>query len=255
MASISTINFLTSQHIHQLDAQVAGLEEALTQIGNRLVDALIDLEAANGWQAQTTIRQIAWIQSQLRGQLNMLGWDELAGRFVNGYDEAALFGRQILEAIGHPSAQLVPMRADTIQNLRALDLAAFNEHGNQMIRVLSRELAYSTLVGKRRSDCIRSMTKAMDGQVKQATVFIDTSLRAFDRTVNMQLWDEAGIERFRFYGPADNVTRPFCAGHVGKTYTLFEIKRMSNGSARFGNVLVYGGGPRCRHTWSPISNP
>lgn len=249
MATVTTLNYLVNQHIRELDAQVAGLEEALTQIGNRLVDALIDLEGANGWQAQTTIRQIVWMQSQLRGQLNMLGWEELAGRFLNSYDEAALFGKQILEAIGHPSAQLVPMRSDTIQNLKAIDLSAFNEYGNGMIRVLSRELAYNTLAGKKRSDCIRSMTKAMDGQVDQATTFVDTALKQFDRAVTAEQWDEAGIDRYTFYGPNDNVTSVWCKEHVGKIYTAAQVDALKNPSGR--SARIHGGHVRCRHLFVP----
>lgn len=95
----------------------------------------------------------------------------------------------------------------------------------------------------------------MDGQKDKAVVHADRALRSFDRFVNNTLFQAAGITSYKYFGPNDNVTRPFCRDHVGKVYQLAEIKQMSNGSTRYGDVLLYGGGPRCRHTWTPQATP
>jgi SPP1 gp7 family putative phage head morphogenesis protein len=251
MAAFHSITSLYSAHISEMDAAVTGFEQGLAGIGRKLTNALIDIAGDNAWQSQSLARQITWIQSQLRGQLNVLGYDDLSARFVNTYDEAELFGRQILQTIGKPDAMLIPMRTDTVANLKRFDLSAFSERGNDMIRVLSRELTFNTLAGKKRSDVIESLKSAMDGQTSQATTFADTALRSFDRFVNTELWTSAGIKNYKYFGPSDNRTRPFCAARVGKVYTLAEIKKWNNGSDRFSNVMSFMGGPRCRHVLVP----
>jgi hypothetical protein len=60
---------------------------------------------------------------------------------------------------------------------------------------------------------------------------------------------DAGIKQYKYIGPSLNI-RPFCAIHLGRTYTLDEIKAMSNGQGL--PVLYYCGGYNCRHTWMPI---
>lgn len=242
-------------HVDKMTAQVAGFRDGMAVIGDRFIDELINIAGDNSWQAQSLARQIAHIQVQLRGQLNQSGYSELAAKFVNNYDESELFARQILQELGKLSGQLVPMRPDTVKNLKAFDLTRFDEQGNGIIRSLSRELVLNTVGGKKRSDVIKSLTDEMDGQVEQATNFADTALRSYDRFVNTEMFVGAGITHFRYFGPKDVSNRPFCREHVGKVYSLDEIKKMSNGSTRFGNVLVYGGGARCRHTWTPVVDP
>jgi hypothetical protein len=102
----------------------------------------------------------------------------------------------------------------------------------------------------------------------------DTSSTIFLRSVHERGY--ARIEatqgtplRFRFYGPDDKLERPFChALHQGKaisraqgkrklfapastspdrSYTRAEIARMDNG--QLPNVMLTGGGYRCRHQW------
>jgi|SRR5581483_1335104 len=258
MATVTSLNYLFTAHEANISAKVDGFERALEQIAGRLRKGLIDLEmnSINGdplsWQERLLQRQIVHLQVQIRGQLNNAGYPELVDKFMTAYDESALFGQQVLEAIGKSDALLQPMRPDTVKNLKQFDMTAFEEIGNNAIRELSKQLTLNALVGKKRSDVIESMNNVLDAQFTgKAELYADTALRSFDRTVNMQLWKAAGIGKYKYFGPKDNVNRPFCASHVGKTYPLAEIQKMSNGSAQFANVLVYGGGPRCRHTWTP----
>lgn len=251
MAAITSVNWLFNKNDQAMTSSVEGLKSALEEIGNELVLAVDALQFSTGWRQQSLMQQIVIIQRNARAQLNVMGWESAAAKFVNSFDEVELLGKQVLGALGRDLILKIPQRADTVENLKALDLSAFDDYGNIAIRQLSKEVALNTLIGKPRTAVIKSMTKIMDGNVEAATQYADTSIRLFDRTVNGQLYEEAGIDTYAYFGPKDKVTRPFCLEHVGKIYTLAEIKKMNNGSAKFGNVWLYGGGPRCRHSFQP----
>ncbi len=97
---------------------------------------------------------------------------------------------------------------------------------------------------------------------------IETATSAMSRAVTARKADEAGLTYYRYFGPNDSVTRPFCdyvLGDVAKlpkrvqvpvqrdsrVYTRDEIDRMSNGQGL--DVLTYCGGWNCRHQWRPIT--
>lgn len=249
MASPTTA--LLTAHDQALDAKIAGFTETLQEIANTLKNALLDLDGVFGTEPALIRKQIVHLQVELRGQLNAAGYPELIQEFVSGYDESLIFGRQILGAIGRADVQLDPIRQHTLVNLKQFDLSKFDEIGNSAIRELSRQVTLNTLVGVKRSQVINSMNAVLDGQfANQGALYADTALRSFDRFANSQLWAEAGIDRYRYLGPNDRTTRPFCRSHVNRIYTLAQIKAMNNGT-RYSDVLIYAGGPRCRHSWIP----
>ena len=254
MATVHSIAFLVESHIRSLDDRIAGFEEGLQEVADGLHDLLVDaVPRLEGARRDLLLRQVVHLQSQIRGQLNKSGYSDLIEEFISGYDESEVFAKQILEALGHSSAMRVPMRADTLEQLKQFDLDAFEEFGADAVRQVGRELTLNTLVGKPRSAVIKACDAVLQGQfVGQGDVLADTALRSYDRTVCMADWQEAGITKFKYFGPADKKNRGFCRERVGKVFTLDQIKAISNGSAQFGDVLRYGGGPRCRHTWQPV---
>lgn len=58
--------------------------------------------------------------------------------------------------------------------------------------------------------------------------------------------------KFRYVGPLDNKTRPFCADVLArdKLFTLREIRELDrHPDAQLEPVFIYGGGFNCRHRW------
>lgn len=55
-----------------------------------------------------------------------------------------------------------------------------------------------------------------------------------------------------YMGVLDNLTRPFCRQHVGKTYRLSEVKKMDNGQGL--DVVTAKGGYNCRHVWLYVTD-
>lgn len=132
--------------------------------------------------------------------------------------------------------------------------------------------------GLKLSELYRVMNERMGQAPATAASVADTSATIFLRSVHERGYariEEDAPEplRFRFIGPHDKLERPFCdALHQGKaidrqqgkrrlfapastaadgSYTREEIARMENG--QIPNVMLSGGGYRCRHQWIPVS--
>lgn len=63
---------------------------------------------------------------------------------------------------------------------------------------------------------------------------------------------KARVKRFKYVGPLDDKTRPFCRLHVGKVFTTDEIARMDNEQGL--PVITNLGGWNCRHEWRPVKD-
>src|SRR5262249_41168603 len=79
-----------------------------------------------------------------------------------------------------------------------------------------------------------------------------TTRMAYSRVVHMEKAKRAGITKFLYVGPDDDITRPFCHEHVDQVFTAEEIARMDNGQDL--PVEIYCGGFNCRHHWRPVSD-
>ena len=78
-----------------------------------------------------------------------------------------------------------------------------------------------------------------------------TATSGFNRTITAMKAEQLGLTLFLYLGPMDNRTREFCAKRVNKVYPKDEIAQMDNGQGL--DVMIYGGGYRCRHEWRPVS--
>ncbi|MCS7054079.1 MAG: hypothetical protein NZM09_10155 [Ignavibacterium sp.] len=78
---------------------------------------------------------------------------------------------------------------------------------------------------------------------------IDTHKAAADRLIRVKNLEDGGWKYLRYAGPSGTI-RPFCIDHVGRIYSIEEIKKMVN---MFGQpALYYQGGYNCRHRWDPV---
>jgi len=72
---------------------------------------------------------------------------------------------------------------------------------------------------------------------------------AADRLIRVKNLEASGWKYLRYAGPSGTV-RPFCVEHIGRVYSIDEIKGMVN---MFGQpALYYQGGYNCRHRWDPV---
>lgn len=109
----------------------------------------------------------------------------------------------------------------------------------------------SVVLGKR-PDPDAIIDNLGDAAFRHVKTELNTAGMAFQRLTHIKKAEKAGITKFLYVGPDDERTRPFCAEHVDRVYSLEEIRAMDNGQGL--PVEVYGGGYNCRHHWRPISD-
>jgi len=64
---------------------------------------------------------------------------------------------------------------------------------------------------------------------------------------------QLGLEFYRYSGPQDSVTRPFCQRLVGAVLSAEEVGGLDNGQTGAGTAMVACGGYNCRHRWAATS--
>lgn len=87
----------------------------------------------------------------------------------------------------------------------------------------------------------------------QARQLFHDSTQEFSREVNAAKAEAVGLKYYRYWGPLDGITRPFCRKHVGQVYTLEEINALDNEQTGRGSVMIAAGGYNCRHHWRGVS--
>jgi len=85
---------------------------------------------------------------------------------------------------------------------------------------------------------------------RYSKTLVETSWRTMESGYTINQAEKVGVQKFRYDGPEDAKNRQFCAEHVGKIYTLDEIKQMYNDFGQ--SAWIYRGGWNCRHYWTPI---
>jgi hypothetical protein len=87
---------------------------------------------------------------------------------------------------------------------------------------------------------------------KAARQIIRDETMAFARTAHQLKAESMDLKWFRYSGPDDSVTRPFCAARVARAFERTKIDEMDNGQTGPGTALTACGGFNCRHRWAAV---
>ena len=115
-----------------------------------------------------------------------------------------------------------------------------------------RNAVLDTIVGGKKVNPRDIVENAEGRKLANLETEINTTLMAYQRVLHFEKAKKAGVDKFLYIGPDDEITREFCKDHVGGIYTREEIDAMDNGQGL--PVSIYGGGYNCRHHWRPVSD-
>jgi len=125
----------------------------------------------------------------------------------------------------------------------------------------------ATISGTSFDPVMDEIEKRMKITKEQAKVVVTTSVHASARTAMVEVAEDSGLDYvYRYTGPDDRVTRPFCRfygfpeGPASKVaYTREALKALAKDpnqkkqpAGKTGDTRSYAGGWNCRHNWSPI---
>lgn len=96
---------------------------------------------------------------------------------------------------------------------------------------------------------LRKVTGRSEGQAEK--LFHDATME-HSRSVSHVMAKDRGYKHYQYFGPDDQITRPFCDRIIRGVYSEDEIAKMDNGQTGTGTVFTAGGGYWCRHHWRPV---
>jgi hypothetical protein len=107
-----------------------------------------------------------------------------------------------------------------------------------------------TLEDARFNILVAELQDELEVMGRNAKIEISEGIKTFDRAVASEQMKEAGIERFVYDGPDDDVTRDACHAVLNDPrqetgWTREDIAELDDVS------FIGGGGYNCRHDWLP----
>ena len=135
--------------------------------------------------------------------------------------------------------------------------------GDQYAAQISNKIYSAVLVGDSVEDLTEEVSQLLVGgtdkagrsMAAHAKTIATTGYREADSIILEKKGEEFDIKKWEYAGSLIKDSREWCVDHVGKTYTMEEIKAWEERSwkgKRSGNPFVTRGGWNCRHRWLPV---
>jgi hypothetical protein len=235
---------------HSAQAKVTGLlVEKL-----KTTDGQIDVTAAN----RAILRRV---DKLFADAMESAGYEKLVGEFVNSFQGQLPYFDRLLEAISET------LKTPLVAKWEKADLSAFAGQQAATIDTLLAVVDGAAMMAKRKAlmnvnalpfkDLVEEISTVFSRTVPESVGLAETGMAMFFRTVSdrgFQHIEESlpeGALKYRFEGPLDRLTRPWCRHTLADTLThplaRTQIERLDNGSLP--NPWISGGGYRCRHQW------
>lgn len=258
-----------AKHLKAVDGSMDGFAEIMESIMNDV------LKKIDGYSKQfiqagelSTSQVLEAVQNnQIREDiLTMLqesGFEDAADLYVNNWDELSIDGLSDIMAEADIPLSFTSSNLDLMSQLQDFNIAKALDIERALAQNLQSSIANMALGGASWTDTFPELKKRVDIDVhKHLKAQLNTGLSVFDRQISNEKLDEAGITKYLYYGPNDEVTRDFCK-HVFrvqnssdfKGWTRARIESLRNrsdwqsGSSGLGSPFTAGGGWNCRHVW------
>lgn len=132
---------------------------------------------------------------------------------------------------------------------------------SQLSSELSLQVYNSSLLKEKRILAISKVNNIINSRgkggnsIKGMKILFVTKVLELSSLVNKIVSAEKGITNWKYVGPNDGKTRPWCRAHVNKVLNTQEIQDWNNQSwkgKKFGDPFIERGGWNCRHHWLPV---
>ena len=236
------------------DALIGKLEEYQKEYERLLQKKKFDLDE-DGKLKRTTKN---YNKAQKLDPMDELGFNKIAISHVEKYDEVADNQIKFNKRIGIKT-DLDFRDVTIIKQFKNTDLANMFGEGAQLDALIKKQLVNAIALNADYQKTVENLAKDLLGSglkggklARHSNTYMRTSLLGMSRSIDKEIYDRLGEDKFIYAGPVqDKRIRPFCARHVGKTYTREEIEQfpVQNGSGLDG--FFSPGGWNCRHRMVP----
>lgn len=230
-------------------ANAERLERIFELLTRRMTAFVMDAprNADDLFELEWAVASRATIQQIMR-ETYLEGIDEI----IRDFQEIAEQAETMVGAYA-PFAQL---NAEVVRQLQQITFNGLETLGQDFANKVADQIYQNTLTTQPFEASVEIIRQSVDADLaRYARVALHDGLMDFDRSITMNMSLEAGAERFKYFGPDDEVTRDHCDKYVGKTMTIDEINEAWSGSwsgKREGSPFVVAGGYNCRHRFRPV---
>ena len=255
-------------HNREIDSLVERFERELQGIvasaqAHALADLQAQLKIMDGQIARTAANQrvLRRVDDIFESAMDRAGYGHLVEEFTKRFNGQIPFFQQTLDAIS------VQLKTPLTVTFTAADRAVFESQQLSAAENLSSVVDALAAAAKREalfsvgalnfSDLAQEIAARFAKAIPEAATIAETSMVMYYRTITDRGFAqiEAGLPegavRYRYQGPDDKITRPFCHRTLLKTkaypLTRPEIEALNNG--QLPNPFITGGGFNCRHQW------
>jgi hypothetical protein len=230
--SLSSVRRIEDEFSRAIETTMRSLERQITPLINQF--GSMDVIDSN------------LTRQQVQDIINRSGYFETVGRLLNdGYQEI------IDEVVDYYSRDIGRdlLFSDTdlaqLTDSKNLDLNEFNQISNDLVETITRSIAGLSFTGVDFNNVIDDIQSEIDKASNNMRTWITTGTNAIFSTSLVLLAATNGISKYKYVGPLDAKTRPFCKEHTGEIKTIEEWNQLDNG--QINPISVYRGGYNCRH--------
>ncbi|MCC6591601.1 MAG: hypothetical protein IT168_33250 [Bryobacterales bacterium] len=263
-----SVREVLDQHGSFIDSLVSWYEAELRDVvasaqARTLADLQLRLQISNGKIARTAANQrvLRQVDDFLAAAMERAGFYQLTDEFVRGFNGHFQYFERVLDAISENLK--TPLKVQFSKS----DTALFESQQLSTLESLSAVVDTVAAAAKKKAlfsvgalpftDLAEHIATTFGRSVGEASTLAETSTTMFYRTISDRGFQqiEAGLPKgaikYRFEGPRDKLTRPFCKRLLTRTrsepLTRAQIEVLDNG--QLPNPFVSGGGFLCRHNW------
>lgn len=199
-------------------------------------------------EVQALFKRGIFNESLLREVFRNYGFDDLYMSFVDEFKGMIKFSKQVASEAG--IGFVLNERNFALLDTVSMQIESnFNLSTNKFVNDLANAGLQSNLGGRSFNQVVTDLKTMFEGSNRRFETEAYTGITQFDNTLNKQLFDEAGIEKFVYTGPLDGRTRDACRSTLtdGKQETGWTREEVTASETPFITV----GGYNCRHEWMP----
>jgi len=242
---LSEINDITDRNKKNIENAIKKLDDRISIQADRLITAKKNGDIV---APSTSLAQ----KNQLLIETNK-AFEEIYGDAVatvtNYADIDALNQGFLVESYNGTSV-------NSLKSLSLVDAGAHAALGDVTKQSLNSIFIDHVLNGGGKKSLLDAISAELSGKMqgRAGQIVQDTTMNYFAQS-NALLANQLGITKFKYYGSLIVDSRDWCVDHVGKTFTLDEIKAFDDDTwagKKPGSTLINRGGYSCRHNFVPI---
>lgn len=191
--------------------------------------------------------------SEIAAAVEEAGYDRAIAEKLDKAEELFRFSREVFDVFGIRAALTPQNESDLIGFLMEIGGAVQQEIKSSIQKDMTRFAITAKLSERPVSQIIGEINEKFEQVGRRAGTEVATALAQFDRATAKAMYENAGVERFQYFGPSDEVTRDSCLKVLNdpqneEGFTIEEINAMQDVD------FVLGGRPyyNCRHEFLPV---